>query len=197
MPASVEMLFDYASPYSFLASESLATQLPGIDVTLRPVYLRGFDAFKVGIPYTGAKLAWLIQDLRRCAEDLGLALRIPAAFPINGLYALRGAIAAQRLGRMAAYHAAMFRAVWQQSRDVSSEDTVAALASELGLPEIGALLDDASIKDELRRNTEEAIQRGAFGVPTFLVSSAPNEVFWGHDRMHHVARTLAKSSPSA
>lgn len=192
MADSVEMLFDYASPYSFLASESLATQLPGVAVTLRPVYLRGFDAFKVGIPYTGAKLAWLIQDLRRCAEDLDLALRIPAAFPINGLHALRGAIAAQRLGCFDAYHPAMFRAVWREARDVSSRAAVAALAAELGLPEIGALLDEPSIKDELRRNTEAAIQRGAFGVPTCFVASAPNEVFWGHDRMHHVARAVAK-----
>lgn len=192
MADSVEMLFDYASPYSFLASESLASQLPGIDVTLRPVYLRGFDAFKVGMPYSGAKLGWLIQDLRRCAEDLGLALRIPAVFPINGLYALRGAVAAQRLGRFDAYHPAMFRAVWQGARDVSSMDAVAALAAELGMPEIGALLDDDSIKAELRQNTETAIRRGAFGVPTWFVASAPNEVFWGHDRMHHVARAVKR-----
>ena len=186
------MLFDYASPYSFLASETIATKLHGIVVEHRPVYLRGFDAFKVGMPYGAPKLAWVIQDLRRCADELELAFRVPAAFPVNGLFALRGAIAAKRCGRFDAYHAAMFRAVWQQARDISSKAAVVALASELGIPEIADALDDSSIKDELRANTDAAIARGVFGVPTFLVSSCPTEVFWGHDRMHQVARAATR-----
>lgn len=186
------MLFDYASPYAFLANESLATQLPGITVEHRPVYLRGFDAFKTGIPYSAPKLAWVIQDLRRCAEELAIPFRVPAAFPVNGLYALRGAIAARRANRFDAYHTAMFRAVWQQARDISSKAAVAALASELGIPEIADALDEPSIKDELRANTDAAIQRGVFGVPTFFVASCPNEVFWGHDRMHQVARAASR-----
>jgi 2-hydroxychromene-2-carboxylate isomerase len=71
------------------------------------VDLRGFDAFAKTIPFTAAKLAYTIVDLRRCAADLGIELRVPNSFPINGLYALRGAIAATRAGRFAADHQAM------------------------------------------------------------------------------------------
>ena len=187
----VEFCFDYASPYSFLANEILGAKLPGAEIVYRPVYLRGFDSFKTGIPYTAPKLSWLIQDLRRCAADEGLELRIPAAFPINGLYALRGAIAAQRAGNFAAYHTAMFRAAWQHGRDISRKESVAALVGELGFPDVAAALDDASIKDELKANTDEAVRRGAFGVPTFFVG---NELFWGHDRMHQVAKAIAASA---
>ena len=182
---SVEFLFDYASPYSFLANESLGAKLPGIEIKYRPTYLRGFESFAKTIPFTAAKLAWTITDLRRCAAEIGVELRVPQSFPINGLYALRGAIAAERAGRFAAYHEAMFEAAWQRGREISNKESVASLVTELGFPEIAAQLDDASIKDELRANTDEAIKRGAFGLPTFFVGS---ELYWGHDRMDQVRR---------
>ena len=185
---TVEFLFDYASPYSFLASVSLEAKLPGAEIEYRPVYLRGFESFAKGIPFSAPKLAFLIVDLRRCAQDLGIELRVPTAFPVNGLYALRGAIAAQRAGKFAAYHEAMFQAAWQRGRDISQKQSVAAIATELGLPEVAAALDEPSIKDELRANTDAATKRGVFGVPTFFVGP---EMFWGHDRMHQVARALS------
>ena len=188
---SVEFLFDYASPYSFLANASLGAKLPGVEIDYRPVYLRGFESFAKTIPFTAPKLAYMILDLRRCAADLGLELRVPNSFPINGLFALRGALAAKRAGRFAAYHRAIFEATWQRGRDISSKDAVAALATELGFPEVASALDDASIKDELRANTESAIKRGAFGVPTFFVGA---EMFWGHDRMDQVAREATRAA---
>ena len=191
---SVEFLFDYASPYSFLANETLGAKLPGIEINYRPVYLRGFESFAKTIPFTAAKLAYTILDLRRCAADLGIELRVPNSFPINGLYALRGAIAAQRAGRFAAYHPAMFQAAWQRGRDISSKDAVATLATELGFPDVADKLDDASIKDELRANTEAAIKRGAFGLPTFFVGA---EMFWGHDRMDQVVREATRAPAGA
>jgi len=188
---TVEFLFDYASPFSFLANESIGAKLPGATIEYRPVYLRGFESFAKGIPFTAPKLAYLIVDMRRCAAELGLELRVPAAFPVNGLYALRGAIAAQRQSTFPAYHEAMFRAAWQRGRDISRKESVAALAVELGFPDVAAALDDPSIKDELKANTDAAIARGAFGVPTFFVGP---EMFWGHDRMHQVAAALAAAS---
>lgn len=190
---TVEFLFDYASPYSFLASKSLGAKLPGIEIDYRPVYVRGFDAFAKTIPFSAAKLAYMILDLRRCAVDLGVELRVPNSFPVNGLYALRGAIAAQRAGRFAAYHERMFEAVWQRGRDIATQAAVAALAIELGFPDVASALEDRSIKDELRANTDAAIKRGAFGLPTFFVNA---EMFWGHDRMDQVARAATSGGAS-
>jgi 2-hydroxychromene-2-carboxylate isomerase len=182
--SAVQFLFDYASPYSFLANELLARELPGAAITYVPVYLRGLEMFAKGLPYTTSKLAYLMADLRRCAAEKHIAFAAPAVFPINGLYALRGAIAAQRAGCFDAYHTPMFRAVWQHARDVGSKDAVVAFASELGLGAVASALDDVSIKDALRAATDEASRRGVFGVPAFFVGG---ELFWGHDRMHQVA----------
>jgi 2-hydroxychromene-2-carboxylate isomerase len=187
---SVEFFFDYASPYSFLANASLGAKFPGVEIEYRPTYLRGFDSFSKTIPFSAPKLAWMITDLRRSAAELGLEMRVPNTFPVNGLYALRGAIAAQRAGRFAAYHRAIYEATWQRGRDISTKESLVALANELGFPEITSQLDDASIKDELRANTEGVIKRGAFGLPTFFVGA---EMFWGHDRMDQVAAELKRA----
>jgi 2-hydroxychromene-2-carboxylate isomerase len=74
----------------------------------------------------------------------------------------------------------MFRAAWQDRRDISNKQVVAELARPLGLD-----LEDPSLKDALREATDVAVKRGVFGVPTFFVG---DEMFWGHDRMHHVVR---------
>lgn len=188
---AVEFLFDYASPFAFLASELLETRLPNARIEYRPIYIRGLEMFAKGVPHVGAKLAYLLLDLRRCAEDAGIELALPATFPVNGLYALRGALAAQRLGCFDAYHTPMFRAVWQSGRDVSKKEVVAELATELGLPEVAAALDDPSLKEALRVATDSASARGVFGVPTFFVGS---EMFWGHDRMHQVKKAVVAAS---
>jgi 2-hydroxychromene-2-carboxylate isomerase len=187
----VELLFDYASPYAYLANERLGSVLPGVRVTHVPVYLRGFEAFSKGVPFTAPRLAYILKDLHRCAQEYGLPFRVPASFPVNGLYSLRGAIAARRAGMFDVYHHAMFRAVWAEGRETSTRDSVAQIMRSLGLGDLVAGLDDASIKHELRTTTEAAARRGVFGVPTFVVG---DELFWGHDRMHQVARAALTSA---
>jgi 2-hydroxychromene-2-carboxylate isomerase len=184
----VQFLFDYASPYSYLANEALQRALPNVRIMYQPVYLRGFEAFAKGVPYTGTKMMWLVKDLQRCATDVGVTFAMPPTFPVNGLYSLRAAMAAQRAGTFERYHTPMFRAVWREGRQTSTKEGVISILDELGLPELASALDDPSIKDELKAATDAAAKRGVFGVPTFFVG---NELFWGHDRMHQVAKAAA------
>lgn len=183
----IQFLFDYASPWAFLADGLLPRRLAGVEPSYVPVYLRGFDAFAKGLPYSPAKLSYLIQDLRRCAEHEGIPVTMPSVFPINALHALRGAVAALRDGGFRAYHAAMFRAAWQEGRNVSDKSVVVEVAREAGLPAVAEALDDPSVKETLRANTADAARRGVFGAPSFFVGE---ELFWGHDRMEYVARAL-------
>jgi 2-hydroxychromene-2-carboxylate isomerase len=186
---TVEFLFDYASPWAFLANALLPRRLPGVRIFYRPVYLAGFDSFAKGLPYSPAKLNYLLRDFQRCALYEGVRPFFPPTFPINGLYALRGAIAAQRLGCFDDYHAVLFDAAWAQGRDIASKAAVAALAREVGLGAVAEALDDPSLKQALRDNTTHAAERGVFGVPSFFVG---DELFWGYDRLDQVARQLQK-----
>jgi 2-hydroxychromene-2-carboxylate isomerase len=181
----IELAFDYSSPWAFLATAAVPERFAGLEVTHTPVYLRGFEAFREGLPYSPAKLAYIVQDLPRVARSLGVRIKQPSVFPINGVHALRGALAAQREGVFGAYHTAMFAAAWQEDRDVSNKDVVRTIAREAGAVPVADAIDEPSIKDALRASTERAIARGAFGVPTFFVG---DQLFWGQDRMADAAR---------
>ena len=146
----VDFYFDYASPWSYLADATLGRHFDRARVTYVPVYLRGFEAFRNGVPYVPAKLAYLLKDMVRSAAHLEVPVAMPPVFPINGLYALRGALAAQKGGGFDAYHAAMFRAAWAGQRDVSKREVVEAIAREAGAPAAAEGLDDPAIKELLR-----------------------------------------------
>jgi 2-hydroxychromene-2-carboxylate isomerase len=192
MPSPLEFHFDYASPWAYLANEIFSRKLPGVTPVLRPFYLRGLDSFSKGLPYSSSKLRYLGADFMRCAEHEGVAGgRFPSNFPINGLYALRGALVASALGKLPDFHNRVFAATWRDDRDVSRKEVVIEIAAEAGLDKqaFAAGIEDPAVKERLRADTAAAIERGVFGVPTFIVE---NELFWGHDRLDYVARALAR-----
>jgi 2-hydroxychromene-2-carboxylate isomerase len=185
----VEFLYDYASPWAYLASELLERRLAGAEIVYQPVYIRGFEAFSKGLPYGADKLRYVMHDLVRWSEHEKIPVRIPSVFPVNGLSALRGAHAARQLGAFASYHKAMFDAAWRDDRDISQKDVVIAVAGEVGLDRAAftQAIDSQPIKDRLKADTGAAAARGVFGVPTFFVG---DQMFWGQDRMDFVARAL-------
>ena len=187
----IDLYFDYASPWAYLASELAARELAGATVEYRPLYLRGLESFAKGLPYSSAKLSYLMSDFPRCAAHERIPLAPPAAFPIDGLHALRGSLVAQDRGAFDRYHGATFRAAWAESRDITKKENAARLLAEaLGTTEAEALeaMAAQAIKDRLRDATSAAATRGIFGVPTFFVG---DEMFWGHDRLGYVARAAA------
>ena len=183
--------FDYASPYSYLASELLAQALPGVAIEWRPIYLRGLESFASGVPYSGAKLAYLARDLARSAELHGVPFQPPVSFPVDGLQALRAAYVAMDRGVFDRFHRAIFRAAWAERKDIADKAVVVGILGEAlgGAPTEPLLEAMAANKARLRAATDEAVLRGVFGVPAFFVGS---EMFWGHDRLDQVARA-AKS----
>lgn len=191
MSSRVEFYYDYASPWSYLANELVASQLAGATLQHRPIYLRGFPQFTQGFPYSGARAQYFIADLRRCTAHWGVPIQFPTTFPVNGLYALRGAlhVLAAAPARFADYHQALFHATWRENRDVSAKSVVIDLAAQLGLDRtaFAAGIEDGVIKDQLKQETATAQERGAFGVPSFFVGS---ELFFGHDRLDYVRRAV-------
>lgn len=190
--AHVQLYYDYASPWSYLASELLATRLPGAHVEWKPIYLRGLEAFSRGLPYGSAKLRYSGLDLMRCAAHERVALRFPSEFPVNGLYAVRAALALLDTPAFADYHRAMFRAVWRDDRKVADKQVVLDIAAEAGLDRasLAEAIETPAIKERLKQQTAAAEARGVFGVPAFFVG---DELFWGHDRMDYVARALERA----
>ncbi|HTI47721.1 MAG TPA: 2-hydroxychromene-2-carboxylate isomerase [Casimicrobiaceae bacterium] len=169
--------FDFISPFSYLQSERLAALGPRIAVRYRPVLFAALlDANgHKGPAEIPGKRAFTYRFVVWQARRLGIALKFPHEHPFNPLSLLRLAIvcdcrpdAVQRI----------FRFVWRDGRLPDLPIEWAELTHDLGVADADARIADPDVKETLRRNTDEAIARGVFGVPTLAVG---DELFWGVD----------------
>jgi 2-hydroxychromene-2-carboxylate isomerase len=195
MSKTVEFFFDFGSPTSYLAW----TQLPhiaaaaGAQIVWRPMLLGGVfkasgNQSPVSIP---AKGRYMLQDLARFAARYGVPLAFNPHFPINTLTLMRGAVGYLGSAQFQTYVQAVFEALWVQQQNLGNPEVVAAVLNAAGLDaaEFERLLSNEAVKQQLKDNTEEALQRGVFGAPTFFVGS---EMFFGQDRLDFVAEALTQ-----
>jgi 2-hydroxychromene-2-carboxylate isomerase len=193
--ARLEYFFDYVSPFSYLAD----TQLPalvkrtGAEIIYRPFLLGGvMQASKNSPPITVPnKGKYMFADLSRWAARYGVEINPNPHFPVNTLHAMRAAVVALSDKRFPAFHRAMFRGVWVEGKNLGDEAVLSAAIDGSGLDgaAILARAREQGVKDTLRRNSEEAVERGAFGAPTFFVGE---EMFWGNDRLDFVEEALRR-----
>ena len=136
------------------------------------------------------KKSYYYADLLRWAElvDVELTDRARDLMKTDARPALHAALAARELGGAEAFgrfHHAAYRARWCDGHDLSQTEPLAALLEAAGLDADRAL--ERAHSDEivamLERNTDEAIARGVFGVPTMIVG---DELVWGNDRFELV-----------
>lgn len=192
---SFEFWFDFGSPASYLAW----TQVPviehetGASASYCPMLLGGvFQATGNQSPAAiPAKGAYTFTDFDRFAQRYGVPLRRNPHFPINTLMLMRGAVGLQlhEPARFMAYCDAVFRAIWVDAHNLNDPATVGAVLQSAGFdPQaLLALTQDAEVKERLKTVTQQAIDRGVFGAPTFFVGT---QMFWGQDRIDFVKEAL-------
>ena len=169
--------FDFVSPFAYLQSERLATLAPRIEIRYKPVLFAALlDAHgHKGPAEIPSKRTFIYRQCLWQAARMGVPLRFPPEHPFNPLPLLRLAIACD--STPAAIHR-IFRFVWRDGRLPDLPIEWAELVNELGLARAEARIAAPEVKDELRRNTDEAIARGVWGVPTLHLAG---ELFWGVD----------------
>jgi len=167
--------FDFVSPFSYLQCERL--QAHAHEVRPHPVLFAAIlDANgQKGPAEIAAKRRFTYRFVVWQAKAHGVPLRFPHAHPFNPLPLLRLAIACDN--RLEAI-TAIFRFVWRDGRLPDLPIEWAELAQRVGVPDASARIADTAVKDQLRRETDAALARGVFGVPTLAVG---NELFWGVD----------------
>lgn len=191
---TVEFLYDYASPASYLAW----TQLPGLcvrhgaELVRLPVFAGGiFKAVGNNSPVNvKPKGVWMFDDLGRYARHYGVPFEKNPHFMFNSLAAMRGAMWARSQGRLADYDRAMFEAAWVTGRNIGAVEELKAIIADAGI-DADAMLDaiqQADVKQTLVDETGRAVERGAFGVPTMFVDGV---MHFGQDRLTWVERALS------
>ena len=196
MARPIEFFFDFVSPTTYLAW----TQLPGLRarsgsvIHCRPFLLGAVmqaigNTSPVAVP---AKRANLFRDIERFAEHYGVSFVANRAFPFNTLPLLRGAVSYQLDGDFEGYLSLVFRALWAEGLNLADEAVLREVLGRGGFDaeDFAVRIQRPEVKQALVANTEEAVQRGAFGAPTFFVGG---EMFFGQDRLPMVEKYATKA----
>lgn len=186
MARPIEFWFEFASTYSYLSAMQIEAraQEAGVQLIWRPFLLGPVFAEQglSGSPFQAypVKGAYMWTDMARCAAAQGLAFKKPSAFPRGSLLATRIALAHADTDWIGQFVRRVYTANFAQDRDISDDAVIANLVSDIGQDPDAAIAAAQTVKTELRAATDEAMARGIFGAPTFMVGDA---LYWGNDRL--------------
>ena len=179
---TITFYLDFISPYAWLAFEALPQALQGIShqVVHKPVLFGALLKHhgQLGPAEIPAKRDWTYRQVLWLARQQGCDLQLPATHPFNPLGLLRLAVACDADGLPNRYVCEqVFRHVWCSGEDAADAQRLAALCAQL---EPARDVASAEVKQTLQAHTQEAIEAGVFGVPTFVVD---DKLFWGQDAL--------------
>lgn len=183
--------YDFSSPYAYLAASRIDDLLP--DAVWRPIVFGVMLRERGRVPWSmrpGREEG--MREVERRAAERGLPpVRWPEGWPAESysVTPLRAAMVADEEGRLREFSHAVYRAVFVDGRRPDSLEA-GELAEMAGLDadSIAARMDSSALKERLRANTAEAIERGVPGIPTVAVGE---ELFWGDDRLKDAAAAAA------
>jgi len=183
----VDWYFDFVSPYAYLQLMDFKRLPDSLEIRYRPVLFAGLLKHwgQKGPAEIPAKRRQTYRQCQWLADRAGVPFKFPPVHPFSPLRPLRLCIA---LGTEPAVIGAIFEFIFAEGRDIQSDGDWKTLAARLEIDDADALVSQPEIKSALRANTEEAIRRGVFGVPTFVVRE---ELFWGSDMTDMLLAYLA------
>jgi 2-hydroxychromene-2-carboxylate isomerase len=194
----VEFLFDFGSPNAYLSHLVIPRieQRVGVSFEYVPVLLGGI--FKLTNNRSPAesnagirnKPEYQQLETERFVRRHGITrYEFNPFFPVNTLAIMRGAVAARILGVFERYVDEVYRHMWADPKKMDDPAVLRAALVESGLPaeRLFELVQAPEVKQALTANTQRAVERGAFGSPTFFVDG---EIYFGKDRLRDVEEAI-------
>ena len=191
MPREIEFLYDFGSPNAYLVhraiDEQSGAQFRYVPVLLGGIYkATGNQSPMQAYGHIAAKRAYDSVEMHRfmVRHDIN-GFEINPHFPVNTLLLMHGAVAAEALGCAPAYIEAMMARMWEQGLALADPEIWAQALGQAGLP-VADLVSGAADPDNKARlvaNTEAAVARGVFGIPSFFVG---DDLYFGKDRLRDV-----------
>lgn len=190
----VDFIFDIASPNAYFCHQLIPSfeNRTGVKFNYIPCLLGGIMKLSGNQPpfvaYADIKNKndyQMIEIARFIKQHKLIKYKFNSSFPMNTVQVQRGALAAQELGVFDEYLEIMLKAMWEEDKNLSDLDVLQSTMNEnnLDAEAIIKIVTSQECKDKLITNTSDAVNRGAFGVPTFFLN---DEIFFGKDHLYQL-----------
>lgn len=198
MRKTIDLIFDFVSPNAYLVWRPLSelAKRQGAQIRICAAFLGGMHKLTGNAPPfirdagIKGKNAYATLEIQRFIAKHGLSrFRMNPAFPFNSVNLLRMLISLEGDGQIR-FIEALMPAIWEEELDVADASALARVVNAAGFDAeaLFARAQDPEVKQALIDSTEGAVERGAFGIPTFLIG---DEMFFGKERLGQIEEMLA------
>ena len=190
-----DFYFDFISPYSFLAHKEISKieKKNSIKIRYKPILLGGLhNLHGIKAPaFIPAKAKHMIRDCKLIAEKNNIKFKFNSYFPIKSLNLMRGVFVAEEDNYKSFYVDNIFNCIWQDGLNMNDENIIHKVLKNLDVNPKTFLLraTSSSVKDKLKKVTNEAYEKGIFAAPSFISN---NKIFWGQDRIECALNEASK-----
>ena len=200
MTRQVDFYFDFASPNAYLSHKVISgiEERTGAKFNYIPVLLGGIFKATNNKPPMEAffgimnKNEYQSIEMQRFQERHGIdKFKMNPHFPVISLQIIRGAVGAQKDGYLDKYIDEVLKHMWEEPKKMDDPEVIKEAFTESGFDADRLMnqMQDPDIKAQLIENTENAVKRGTFGIPTFFVG---DDIYFGKDTLWQVEEALAK-----
>ena len=195
MTKSIEFYFDFSSPYAYIGYKEI-NQLEkkgSFKIKYMPIFLGGLhnSAGITPAAFISIKSKYMLKDTKLVSEKKNIKFNFNSYFPIKTINLMRGFLVAEEDNFEKIYAEKIFNAIWKDGLNMNDPIVINKVLKNINLnPEkFFVRVADQKIKDKLRILTDDALKKGIFGAPTFLVNK---KIFWGQDRLSYAVEEVKK-----
>ncbi len=195
MTNQFDFYFDFVSPYSFLAHKEIKRleKKTFFKVQYKPILLGGLhNLHGIKAPaFIPSKAKFMIRDCKLVAEKKKIKFKFNSYFPIKTVDLMRGVFIAKEDEFENYYIDKIFDSIWKDGLNMNDQNIIDKVLKNTNINPKTFFLraSGQSVKNLLRKKTDEAFEKGVFGAPTFLVN---NKIFWGQDRLDYAMAEAKK-----
>ena len=195
MSKSIEFYFDFVSPYSYIAHKQIqkVEKKNTFKIKYMPICLGGLhnSAGVTPAAFISVKAKYMIKDTKLVSEKKNIKFKFNYYFPIKTVNFMRGVIIAEEDNCEKVYIEKIFNAIWKDGLNMNDQNIIEKVIKNMDINPKTFLLraTDTKIKDKLKKLTDDALGKGIFGAPTFLINK---KIFWGQDRLSYAVNEVEK-----
>ena len=198
MSNKVEYFLDCSSPWTYLSFKGIQelSKRKSFEIIWKPILVGGiFNTINPSVYESRQnpikeKLVYSQKDLDDWSKSRGLNITMPKVFPVNSVKAMRGSFFFKMQARIEDYLEAVFYAYWTEGKDISEDDVLKSIVDQLNgsSEEYFDFIKTPEAKERLISNTQELMDRGGFGSPTFFLND--DDMYFGNDRVQLIEEKL-------